>query len=263
MPERLGAHAARVVATRELLSKTGRYGQRRYIVEGPQAVADARASGRPLEYVIATPAAYERFDFLREWDHDKLAEMYVADERTVAKISGADSPSGVVGVATMAPTALADLLTGPGVRLLLGDISDPGNAGTLMRSAVAFGVHGILFGDAGVDPYHPKVVRSAAGAFHAAGIAIADPQAVARAAEGAGLPIFGLAADGEPIAGADWPAALLLVVGHERRGLGRWEEICRRRVGIPMPGNAESLNAAVAGSIALYELTRGPSTGSG
>lgn len=253
MPERLGAHAARIAATRELLSKQGRYRQQRFIVESPQAVAAARPAGRKLEYVVATPAAYERYDFLKEWDREGFAEVFVADERTIAKISDADSPSGVVGVAAMATLSPAEVLAGSGVRLLLADINDPGNAGTLIRSALAFGARGVLFGDGGVDPYHPKVVRSAAGAFHAARIGIAEPAGLRLAAEQCVCSVVGLAAGAQPVAELDWPASALIVVGHERRGLGRWEQVCDRLAGIPMAAGAESLNAAVAGSIALYE----------
>ncbi|MGA7095818.1 MAG: TrmH family RNA methyltransferase, partial [Candidatus Cybelea sp.] len=67
---------------------------------------------------------------------------------------------------------------------------------------------------------------------------------------------LGLAAGGAPIPGEGWQAPLAIVVGHERRGLGRWESLCEYVLAIPMTGAAESLSAAVAGSIALYEATR-------
>lgn len=73
-------------------------------------------------------------------------------------------------------------------------------------------------------------------------------------------PIAGLVADGEPVDGGALEPRCVLVVGHERRGLGRWEALCARRLAIAMPGPAESLNAAVAGSIALYEAARKPRT---
>jgi tRNA G18 (ribose-2'-O)-methylase SpoU len=83
---------------------------------------------------------------------------------------------------------------------------------------------------------------------------------VAEAAAAAGVRLLGLTAKGEPLGDEHWDQPAALVVGHERHGLGRWEACCERLLAIPMAGSAESLSAAVAGSIALYEATRrGPS----
>ncbi|HEY5425016.1 MAG TPA: RNA methyltransferase, partial [Candidatus Tumulicola sp.] len=125
-----------------------------------------------------------------------------------------------------------------------------------LRSADAFGAVGVLFGRLGVDPYHPKVVRGAMGALFRLKMGIADPPEAAAAATAAGFTVLGLRAGGERLAGVSWPARTALVVGHERRGLDRWEPICERRIGIAMDGRADSLNAAIAGSIALYEATK-------
>ncbi len=78
------------------------------------------------------------------------------------------------------------------------------------------------------------------------------------AARAAGIPVFGLAMGGDALATVTFPRDFILAVGHERHGLGRWEGLCARLMGIPMRGHGESLNAGVAGSIALYEAMRAP-----
>ncbi len=142
----------------------------------------------------------------------------------------------------------------PGIILVLADLNDPGNAGTLMRSAEAFGIDRVLFGARGAEPYHPKVVRAAMGAIFRQRIALATPLDL-QPKLGDWCAV-GLAAAGEPLDGLEWPAKCLLVVGNERHGLGAWEALCAQFAAIRMSGRAESLNAAVAGSIALYEASR-------
>jgi tRNA G18 (ribose-2'-O)-methylase SpoU len=97
------------------------------------------------------------------------------------------------------------------------------------------------------------VVRGSMGAIFRLAISIADPAKTQEAALAAGVQILGLATSGAPLAEEQWEGRTLVVVGHERQGLGRWKNLCARVLTIPMSGRAESLSAAVAGSIALYE----------
>ena len=177
---------------------------------------------------------------------------YLVDERTFAKFSDVETPTGVLAVADLAYTSLDALFDRPGIVPVLADLNDPGNVGTLLRSAQAFGAGGVILGSAGVDPYHPKVVRAAMGAIFRLKLAVAEPEDLALAAKVAEATIVGLAAEADGLEALASAEKIALVVGHERRGLARWEGVCARRAGIPMPGQADSLNAAVAGSIALF-----------
>jgi tRNA G18 (ribose-2'-O)-methylase SpoU len=112
-----------------------------------------------------------------------------------------------------------------------------------------------VFGSLGVDPHNPKVVRGSMGAIFRLTISIADPEATAAAAAAAGVPMLGLTAEGAALPKARFEPPLALVVGNERHGLGGWQSGCQRLVSIPMRGGAESLSAAVAGSIALYQAS--------
>ncbi|MDQ2872504.1 MAG: RNA methyltransferase, partial [Candidatus Eremiobacteraeota bacterium] len=160
----------------------------------------------------------------------------------------------VLAVGPSALTPLSTLFEADGIVLALADVNDPGNAGTLLRSAEAFGITRVVFGALGAEPYHPKVVRGAMGAIFRQQVAIASPEQFAEAA--GGWTVTGLRAGGEDLDAFDFAGRHALIVGNERRGLGIWEPLCSRVASIRMHGAAESLNAAVAGSIALYEATK-------
>jgi TrmH family RNA methyltransferase len=253
VPTSLGAHSSRVGAARELLSPKGRRKQERFPFEGATLLNEAVRSGVRIEEIFVTQAALETHPSIEHAEREGTP-VYVVDDRTMRKLSDVDTPSGIVSIAAAALGTAADLFEQPGLVLGLAGITDPGNAGTLLRSAEAFGVRGVLFGSGGVEPYHPKVVRGAMGAIFRLRVAAGAPATAGAAA--AGWQITGLAASGTPLAALSWGPRSLLLVGSERHGLGEWESLCERLAAIPMAGSAESLNAAVAGSIALYEAGR-------
>ncbi|HUY41351.1 MAG TPA: RNA methyltransferase [Candidatus Dormibacteraeota bacterium] len=255
MPPRLGERAPRLAAARSLLSPKGRAGARHFLFEGPTLLREALRSGIAIDEIYVTPAAYDATPLLQEAERSGV-RLWSVSERAAGRLSDVESPTGIVVLARRAPGTLRAILDAAGTVLLLADLADPGNAGSLLRAAEAFGATGVVFGRRGVDPYHPKVVRAAAGALFRVPFAVAGPDDVAKAI--GSLPVLGLTAEGAlPV----WElpvAPRVLVVGQERRGLGAWAELCTGSVRIPMEGRAESLNAAVAGSIALYEASRRP-----
>jgi len=272
VPQPLGAHHERIAFARTLLTKKGRAESGAFSFEGAMLLEEALNSGTPIRAVYATEHAYKATPRLRELESGNIT-IYLVDDRTFAKISDLETPSGILAVAGLRFSPLAEILGRPGVTLVLADINDPGNAGALVRSAEAFGSSGVVFGSLGVEPYHPKVVRGAMGTIFRLSLALAEPEVLRSTAESAGATIIGLTADGQPIGevvlqppdetgfrstasqpGKKHGSSTLLIVGHERHGLGRWEPVCELLAGIPMEGPTESLNAAVAGSIALYEL---------
>lgn len=249
-----GAHADRVGRARDLLGVKGRREHGRFAFEGPTLLDEALRSGLAIEELFVTQRVLDANGTVAKLDREGHP-VYLVDERTMAKISDLETPAGLVAVAAQRFTPLPELLARPLV-LVLGDMNDPGNAGTLLRSAEAFGAGGVIFGKLGVDPYHPKVVRGAMGAIFRLDLAVADPASLAAAAEAAACEVIGLDAGSPDVAATAWTERTALVVGHERHGLGRWAAICARTSGIPMIDPTESLNAAVAGSIALYEASK-------
>lgn len=254
MATRLGAHAVRLSAVRALHSVKGRREQQRFAFEGATLLQDAAEAGFPVAELYATQRAYDATPLLHELEADGTPAFIVPDS-AIGGISDVTTPSGIVAIAHLRLRTPAELFDRDRM-LVLADLNDPANAGTLLRSADAFGTTAVAFGRSGVDPYHPKVVRGSMGAIFRLRIAVGDADEVSAAAAVAGVRMLGLAAAGTPLGDERFTAPLGLIVGHERHGLGPWERHCERILAIPMEGAAESLSAAVAGSIALYEAAR-------
>ncbi len=253
MPTQLGAHNTRIDLARDLLTKKGRRDQGAFSFEGATLLAEAIASNTPIDVLYVTQTAYEQTPVILDLE-SRGVPTYIVDDRTMRKISDVETPTGIVAIAPARFYGPAELLEMPGVVLILADLNDPGNAGTLLRSAEAFGVDRVIFGSRGAQPHHPKVVRSAMGAIFRMRIAVVTP-ADLHATLG-DWSVTGLASRGGPLDRLSWGDKNALLVGNERHGIGPWEYLCTRTAAIPMHGQAESLNAAVAGSIALYEATK-------
>jgi TrmH family RNA methyltransferase len=256
-----GAHSDRVARVRDLQSAKGRKEHRRFSFEGPTLLAEARRSAVPIEELYVTRGVYERLAEVRELEATGTP-VFLVDDRTAAKISDLETPPGLLAVAPV-QLATPEAAAASPLTLVLADLNDPGNVGTLLRSAEAFGAGGAILGRLGVDPYHPKVVRGSMGAIFRLALAVAAPDEL----WGDNPPpvVLGLVAEGPDIVDSPRAERIALIVGHERRGLGNWAELCSAMTGVPMAGVTESLNAAVAGSIALYalrtRLSRESSTG--
>ena len=255
MATRLGVHTARLKNVAALRSRKERWESKRFAFEGPTLLEEAHAGAFAIEELYVTQAAYDQTPLVRELDRIGTP-TFLLEPASAAQISDLATPTGIVAVAPMRFSSLEEIFTGGNPAIVLADVGDPANAGTLLRSADAFDCAGAICGSLGVDPYHPKVVRGSMGAVFRLKLAVSDPPELADAAAAAGVRVLGLTAKGEPLADEPWDRPAALVVGHERHGLGRWEACCESLLGIPMAGAAESLSAAVAGSIALYEATR-------
>jgi RNA methyltransferase, TrmH family len=258
-----GFHHPLVRAARSLHLKKHRQERRCFLIEGPTAVQAALSSeGLRIEQIFVT-AGNPRVDDLvaQAAAHHEVLQV---DERTMRSFAQTQEPQGIVATARFfhrEVDTLADSLgSGPGPRLVmvLHAIGDPGNAGTLIRSAEALGASAVCCGSAGVDPYNEKVVRASMGSiFHVPFFYYERWEQFAIAARQAGLTIVAAAAGAPDVRSVTVPARAALIVGHERRGLADIpDDAIALRVGIPQSPRAESLNAAVAGSIALYELAR-------
>jgi len=256
MPTVLSPHNPRLGPLRELLEPRGRRAQGRFLIEGPTLLAEALASGLRIEALFATDAAAERFAAPIAAAEGDGVPAYTLPEKALARLSDLHTPPGLVAVAEVPGATAEDVVARPGPVLLLAGVSDPGNAGTLIRSADAFGAAGVLAGRGGVDPFAPKVVRAAMGSLFRLPVALVTADEVLSAAAAAGRVVVAADLTGEPLWGANLPRDAILAVGHERHGaaafLPRWD----RAVRIEHEGQAESLNAAVAGSVLLYVVSR-------
>jgi RNA methyltransferase, TrmH family len=239
---------------RELQTVRGRKEQGRFVFEGPTLLDEALRSGIAVEEVYVAETVLAGNPTVRDLDAGGTP-VFVVDERTLRKISDLETPTGLVAVTQQRLGDLETILRGE-LTLVLADLNDPGNVGTLLRSAEAFGATGVVHGSLGVDPYHPKVVRGAMGAAFRLPLAVASAGAFAAAAKAAGCTVVGLAARGSALQAVQPSNATALIVGHERRGLGSWmtQDIILGSIAMREP--VDSLNAAVAGSIGLYVLSK-------
>ena len=254
MPTELSPHNPRVERVRELRTARGRRAEGRFAVEGPTLLEEAGRSGlRPRE-IYLTATALGRFDPGR-FEADGVP-VFLLPERAFARLSDLESPSGVLSVFDLPQRTPAEILARPGAVLLLAGVNDPGNAGTLVRSAEAFGAAGVLFGRGGADPFAPKVVRAAMGSIFRLPVAAVEPDEIVAAAAAAGRPLIATDVEGEELGVVGIPPNAVFAIGNERRGVRDWLPRWDRAIRIPQQGAAESLNAAVAGSILLYEAAR-------
>jgi RNA methyltransferase, TrmH family len=255
VPTALSPHNPRIERVRDLRTPRARRERGRFVFEGPTLIAEAQHCGLAIEELYGTEAALGRHAALIASVEAGGTPVFAIPDRTLERLSDLETPPGLLAVAVTPAGDLATILEGPGTVLLLAGINDPGNAGTLLRSAEAFGAAGVLFGRGSVDPFAPKVVRGAMGSLFRLPVAIVDAEELLAAAAAAQRPIVAATLDGEPLGSAAIPDDAVLAIGNERHGasgfLPRWD----RSVRIEQASATESLNAGVAGSILLYAMS--------
>jgi TrmH family RNA methyltransferase len=238
-------------AVRALKTKAGRRERSRFAVEGPTMLEEALRSGAVPEAIYATePARAAAAATLAGLD--PAVPVFLVQERAMAKLSDLETPPGLLAVLETRSRPLAALLDGPGPLLLLAGVADPGNAGTLLRSAEIFGFAGVLFGAEAVEPYNPKVVRASMGAIFRVPFGVAAAAEVESAARERGYELVAAGDGGTPLPEFRFVRRSIIAIGNERRGVKNWLAAWDRTVTIPQRGAGESLNAAVAGSIVAY-----------
>lgn len=252
--------SAALTRARKLLQPRQRRRARRFLAEGVHVIAEARAAGlRPVDVFVcrdtATAEALALADSLEPVAHD-------LEPRELAEIAGTRTPQGVV-VVFDEPLVPDEPFAAPGLWLLLDRVQDPGNAGTLLRAAEAFGARGVLALQGTVDLWAPKSVRAGQGAhFHlcvlAGGDAAVDAARLRELRE-AGGEIWAAETAGEAVYDAPPPPPLCaLALGNEAGGLtDAVLAAAARRVSVPQRGRTESLNVAMAGTVLLSWLARG------
>jgi TrmH family RNA methyltransferase len=180
-------------------------------------------------------------------------------EHVMASLSDTTTPQGVVATARLRSQTTNELAARAGLLLLLAEVRDPGNAGTLVRSAAASAASGVIFVRGSVDPLHPKTVRSSAGAlFHIPVVRDESLEEAVAVARSNNLTVIEARADSTRFYDdMDLTRPALLVLGNEAWGLPTEKEnLIDERVGIPTSVEVESLNVGVAGSIILFEAAR-------
>ena len=227
------------------------------VVEGVRGAEEALAAGVPCRFAVTSPRldGTPRGRALRSALLERRVEIVDVEARVLADLSHTETPQGVLLVVAEPSAGLRDLGDGP--VLVLDGLQDPGNLGTLVRVAAGFGLAGVVALKGSVDPWNSKAVRASAGGVFRLPVVRSDVAEFLQWASERELPLLSAAPGGDDVARVDAGVRWGLVVGGEGAGVGP-EVLAASRdtVAIPMPGGTESLNAAVAGSILLYALTR-------
>ena len=260
----LSVRSARVQAARRLTKRAFRARERRFLAEGPQAVREALASPGGVLELFATRDAVDRHGDLVTAATSAGVEVQLVSSDVMAAMCQTVTPQGVVAVCGFVDVALDEVLAArPRLVAVLADARDPGNAGTVVRTADAACADAVVLAGASVDPYNGKCVRASAGSiFHVPLAVDGDVAATLQALRAAGLRVLAADGNGEDDLDRasddgrlDGPTAW--VFGNEAWGLPTTtlslaDDVLR----VPIHGRAESLNLATAAAVCLYASAR-------
>jgi RNA methyltransferase, TrmH family len=264
-PVALGSKHSEVKRLRTLLrDPSARAAESAFVLEGARIVEDALARDAVFDAIFLGPNARTAFRALLEHPGAADVPVFELKEGVLEKLGSTRTPQPVLAVATIPPRPTIAALSGPGPVIVAVGISDPGNLGTLLRSAEASGGAGVVCCGASVDVYNPKVVRASAGSVF--GIPIVaprpggpenDPVEVLEELRAAGRRCYGATAAGVPASEVDLTGPVALVLGNEAHGLS--EAVLGHvdgLISVPMAGAGESLNVAMAGTVLAFEAAR-------
>lgn len=248
-----------VKAIRALRDKKHRRRAGRFLAEGLRLLTDARESGHLPETLVLS-SQRDPHPLLEQLEADVLAQGGDVLETTpdiLAKITGKSNPQAVAGVFAEFDTALAsiDRDSAP-IWLVAQALRDPGNIGTMLRTADAVGAGGLILIDDCADPFGVETVRASMGAIFTRKLARAPwEDFIAWLRHGHGQLVAASLRDALPYRDAPYAAPCFVMVGNESRGLPQaYEAACDLRVTMPMHGRADSLNAAIAAAVLAYEV---------
>ena len=251
----LAFNNARVQQLRRLIGRrSSRHDDGHFVVEGPVLVAEAVAAGWTCVEQFVPVDSHAAID--------GAGAVVELAEGVFERVGSTAAPQPPIAVVEMADGDGSDVLAGASFVVVLDRISDPGNLGTIIRSAEAAGVDAIVLTPESVDVYSPKVVRSSAGAMFHVRVVTATLDEVTRA----GLELIGTSSHGaagrtvESYLHADLTGRIALVMGNEAAGLpDEWTDRngpVRRWLTIPHQGRSESLNVAMATTVLVFEASR-------
>ena len=255
----------RVKAVRALHSRSGRRKAGRFVVEGPQGVRSALAAGVVIRDLFTVDDAGAAFPGLLEAAHAAGVPVTHVTPQVLAALAETDQPQGVLAVCDLLPAVdLAAAMSADGPVVVLDALTDPGNVGTVIRTAHAAGAAAVVLTPGCADPHNGKVVRSTAGSIFGVPVAVGVPvEEAAAAAHAAARTVAVATGDAREdlfaaVAAGRVGARTCWVIGSEAHGVGEAARAAADvAVRIPMADGPESLNAAVAAAIVLYVTSYG------
>ena len=230
-----------------------------FVVEGIKLVGEAFSEEKLEKVYFSETAAKEHQELFLKWGKSVFCEV-VADA-VFSAVSDTVSPQGVLGIACLPEYTLDSVLeSGKRRFLLLDNIRDPGNLGTIMRTAEGAGISAVILSKESVDLFNPKVVRATMGSvFRVPFCYVENLFTVIDKLKERDIPTYGCTMEGSiRFDLADYRAGAAVVIGNEANGIScEVKSHLSGTIHIPMAGKLESLNASVAAAILMYELVRG------
>lgn len=231
------------------------------LVEGVRAVSEALDAGVDVSFAVVSHRLVETGGGAELLERLAAHDVDSVEESELGRLSDTERDQGVLLVCAE-PSSGPDALVGQKRYLVLDGVQDPGNAGTLIRAAVAFALDAVVCLDGTVDPWGPKPVRASAGMiFRLPVVRVTAEELVGRLRE-SGVPLLVADARGKDVDSYPVGEAFAIAVGNEGRGVrSLLAESAEASLAVRMPGGAESLNVAMAGAILLHALTRSTPNG--
>jgi len=244
----LGVHHPLLKSIRKAVQRGGRTDDGFAVAEGFHLLDEAIDAKVSIGAVIATPQAAERLGL--------RADLHVVEDGVFHQISSVENSQGVISLVRFDEEPLAMCLAGCTLVIAMDGIQDPGNAGAIVRSAEAFGATGVVFLKGTVSPWNPKALRASAGSLFRLPFAIADWETFLTAIEEREIALYSAGAGAERrVDEVPLQEATAILIGNEGRGVPEEHERHATAVRIPTR-RVESLNAALAAGILLYEARR-------
>ena len=238
------------------LGSSGSYRRKcgEFLSDSPKMLEEALLHGGDVHTVVCTEGA--ALPVLPEG-----VRLVQVPSDVMRSVSPAETPQGVLSVCGLPEQLLPETLTGKRYMVLDG-VQDPGNVGTILRTADAFGADGLILVNACADLYNPKTIRATMGAVFRCPVWTCAPQELRALLDRSGLPLYGAALRSDTLDArtVDY-SRCAIAIGSEGRGLSQeMLDLCDRTVLIPMRAHCESLNAAAAATVLLWEAARGDET---
>lgn len=237
--------------------KKYRQGAGEMVCEGEKMLYEALSSGIAVKSILLRAGDTQNEELIMRAEAQG-ARLFEAEPQVFALASDVETPQGVIFSCAMPKRFADDLPEALSGAVLLDGVQDPGNLGTILRTADAFALDAVILCEGCTDPTAPKVVRATMGAaFRQPVYHMPLAEAIA-ALKTRGLPVYAAALEPDSVRSTTLDLhGAAVIIGSEGRGVTRQAlELCDRKMVIPMAGRAESLNAGVAASILIWEMTR-------
>jgi TrmH family RNA methyltransferase len=247
----------KVKHARSLSLRRNRAAFRQFAVEGTRLIEEAERAGMIPALVFFEPEAVfanPRAASLLKGLQAQSREIYAVTPKILGALAQTETPQGIVAIYPFPDLSFS---TQPKFAVILDALRDPGNLGTVLRTAWAAGVDAVLLAPGTADPFNPKVLRAAMGAHFFLPLASAAWVEIASFLKPIPRVYLGDVHGAQVYTRADWTPPLAIIIGGEAEGASsEAQRLATARLSIPLPGHAESLNAAVAAGILLFEAIR-------